>query len=74
MPATRVPCKDCGNARIPLAKLEDIAEYCGVPQSTVYRWSSRGDGPKMIKIGRHIRARWADIDAWLDAKAKPAAI
>jgi excisionase family DNA binding protein len=71
MPATRVPCKDC-NTPVPLLTPEDISEFCSVPVSTVYRWSSRGGGPKLIKIGRHIRARWSDIDAWLDAQTKAA--
>jgi excisionase family DNA binding protein len=73
MSATRVPCKGCSSARPRLATPEEIADYCGVPLSTVYRWSSRGGGPKLIRVGRHIRARWSDIDAWLDEKAKHAA-
>lgn len=53
-------------ARRPLATAQEIAEYCGVPLSTVYQWSSRGCGPKFIKVGKHLRARWADVEAWLD--------
>lgn len=52
----------------PLATLEELAEYCQVPAATVYQWSSRGGGPKLIKVGRHLRARWSDIDQWLDEK------
>lgn len=51
-----------------LAKPQEIADYCGVPLGTVYQWSHRGGGPKFIKVGRHLRARWSDIDAWLDAQ------
>lgn len=51
-----------------LATAEELAEYCGVPVSTVYQWSSRGGGPKLIKVGRHLRARWDDIEKWLDAQ------
>lgn len=51
-----------------LATAEEIAEYLGVPIGTVYQWSSRGGGPKLIKVGRHLRARWDDIEHWLDAQ------
>lgn len=55
-------------ARRPLAKPLEIAEYCGVPLATVYQWSSRGGGPKLIRVGRHLRARWDDIEKWLDTQ------
>lgn len=51
-----------------LATAEEIAEYLGVPLRTVYQWSSRGGGPRLIKVGRHLRARWSDIEAYLDAQ------
>ncbi|MFD7064388.1 helix-turn-helix transcriptional regulator [Streptomyces sp. NPDC059906] len=56
-----------------LATAQDIADYCGVPIGTVYQWSSRGGGPKLIKVGRHLRARWDDIEQWLDANTVGAA-
>jgi excisionase family DNA binding protein len=51
-----------------LATAEEIADYLGVPLGTVYQWSSRGGGPRLIKVGRHLRARWDDIEAYLDAQ------
>jgi excisionase family DNA binding protein len=51
-----------------LATAEEIADYLGVPLGTVYQWSSRGGGPRLIKVGRHLRARWSDIEAYLDAQ------
>ncbi|WP_306432795.1 helix-turn-helix transcriptional regulator [Streptomyces griseoflavus] len=51
-----------------MATPPEIAEFCRVPVGTVYQWSSRGGGPKLIKVGRHLRARWSDLDAWLDAQ------
>ncbi|MFF1743533.1 helix-turn-helix domain-containing protein [Streptomyces mirabilis] len=53
--------------RRPLAKPQEIADYLGVPLGTVYQWSSRGGGPRMSRVGRHLRARWEDLDAYLDA-------
>lgn len=53
--------------RRPLATPQQIAEYLGVPLGTVYQWSSRGGGPRMSRVGRHLRAKWEDLDAYLDA-------
>lgn len=55
--------------RRPLAKPQEIADYLGVPLATVYNWKYRGNGPKLIKVGRHLRARWSDIEAYLDQQA-----
>jgi len=46
-----------------------LAEYLDVPIATVYRWRSRGDGPPGIRVGRHVRYRRRDVEAWLDSKA-----
>lgn len=51
-----------------LATPQELADYVGVPLSTVYQWSHRGGGPKFIKVGRHLRARWDDIEKWLDTQ------
>ncbi|TDT95340.1 AlpA family transcriptional regulator [Streptomyces sp. 846.5] len=51
-----------------LATAQEVADYCGVPLATVYAWSSRGSGPTFIKVGRHLRARWADVERWLDSQ------
>jgi excisionase family DNA binding protein len=67
-----LPQQDSGRQR-PLATAEEIAAYCRVPLATVYQWSSRGGGPPLIKVGRHIRARWSDIEAYLDARTIGAA-
>ncbi|MEU3436358.1 helix-turn-helix domain-containing protein [Streptomyces sp. NPDC006863] len=49
-----------------LATAQEVADYCDVPLGTVYQWASRGGGPKFIKVGRHLRARWDDVEKWLD--------
>ncbi|MCT7353622.1 helix-turn-helix domain-containing protein [Streptomyces sp. 15-116A] len=51
-----------------LATAQELADYCGVPIGTVYQWASRGGGPRLIKVGRHLRARWDDIEKWLDSQ------
>lgn len=48
-----------------------LAELVGVPRSTVYTWRYHGTGPRAIKVGRHIRFRRSDVDAWLEANSDP---
>ncbi|MGX1711377.1 helix-turn-helix domain-containing protein [Streptomyces albidoflavus] len=59
---TALPSQD----RRPLATPDELAAYLGVPKATIYRWSSRGGGVPMLRIGRHLRARWVDVDAWVE--------
>ena len=48
---------------------EQLAEYLGVPLATVYRWRARKTGPRGLRVGRHVRYRWADVQAWLDRQS-----
>jgi excisionase family DNA binding protein len=52
-------------SRQPLASAKEVSAHLGVPITTLYTWRSRGKGPKATRVGRHLRYRWADIDAWL---------
>ncbi|MER7667954.1 helix-turn-helix domain-containing protein [Kitasatospora sp. NPDC096128] len=52
--------------RRPLASAEELAAYLGVPLQTVYAWRHRRQGPVAIKVGRHLRYRWTEVEAWLD--------
>jgi excisionase family DNA binding protein len=49
----------------PLASIEEVASYLGVPVATLYRWRSRREGPPGFRIGRHVRFRWADVETWV---------
>ena len=46
---------------------KELAEELRVPLSSVYRWNSNETGPTPIKVGKHIRYRRTDVDAWLEA-------
>jgi excisionase family DNA binding protein len=52
-----------------LLKNQDVADYLGVPIRTVYAWRHKGEGPRGFKVGRHIRYRREDVDAWLAERA-----
>jgi excisionase family DNA binding protein len=52
--------------RRPLASIEDVSVYLGVSITTIRQWRVRREGPPGIKVGRYIRFRWEDVDAWLE--------
>ena len=45
---------------------EELADYLGVTLHCVYAWSSRGGGPKVLRVGARLRYRPADVEEWLD--------
>lgn len=45
---------------------EELAEYLGVTMHCIYTWSSRGDGPRVLRVGGRLRYRPDDVEAWLD--------
>jgi hypothetical protein len=34
------------------------------PVETLKRWRRTGDGPRFLRVGRHIRYRLTDVEAW----------
>ena len=44
---------------------KDLAEWLQVSPATVYRWRYQRTGPVGHRIGRHVRFRREDIEAWL---------
>lgn len=49
--------------------VEEVAEVLEVPVSTVRHWIYTNTGPvKFAKIGRRVKARRADVDAWINAQ------
>jgi excisionase family DNA binding protein len=46
---------------------EELADYLGVTLHCVYAWSSRGGGPKVLRVGARLRYRPAEVEAWLDS-------
>jgi excisionase family DNA binding protein len=52
-----------------LMTAEEVARYLGVPLPTLYMWRYVGRGPRASKVGRWLRYRRSDVDAWLDEQA-----
>ncbi|MFD6072343.1 helix-turn-helix domain-containing protein [Amycolatopsis lurida] len=49
----------------PLMTVEDLSTHLGVPVGTLYRWRTIGYGPAGKRIGKHLRYRPEDVDAWV---------
>lgn len=43
----------------------EAAYYLGLKAATLNKWRCHGDGPPFIKVGRLIRYRKSDLDAFL---------
>ena len=43
----------------------EAATYLQVPVRTVYAWRARRIGPPAYRVGRHLRYRAGDLEAWL---------
>ena len=52
-----------------LMTTEQLAEFLQVPLATLYQWRHKGTGPKGLKVGKHVRYRRTDVDAWLERQA-----
>lgn len=66
MSTTSVNQIDAATTRRRLMTPEELAEYLGVSLHCVYAWSSRGGGPKVVRVGARLRYRPADVEQWLD--------
>lgn len=43
-----------------------VSSYIDVPVNTLYRWRTTGYGPPAARVGKHLRYRKRDLDAWLE--------
>jgi excisionase family DNA binding protein len=52
-----------------LMTMAEVSELLGIPVSTLYGWRHRGEGPAGYRIGRRVRYRRAEVEAWIEARA-----
>ena len=50
----------------PLLSIEDLADYLGVPVTTIYDWRVDGKGPCGVGVGRHVKFTQRDVQAWIE--------
>ena len=43
---------------------KDVAEYLGVPVSTIYQWRSKRYGPTGRRIGRYVKYVPEEVRSW----------
>ena len=55
-----------------LLTVQDLAEYLGVPATTLYQWRYRREGPRGFRVGRHIRYQWSDVTDWIEHQIEKA--
>ena len=48
---------------------EEVAVLLGVPVKTLHQWRYKGVGPAGMRVGRHLRYRVVDVEAWIDGRA-----
>jgi len=46
---------------------QEAAEHLGISVRTLQAWRVKGGGPKYSKIGRSVRYRLCDLDAFIEA-------
>ena len=51
----------------PLYAPPAVAERCGLTVQALALMRHEGNGPTYIKLGRRVRYRMSDVEAWLDA-------
>ncbi len=52
---------------------QELSAEIKVPVTTLYQWHYQGIGPKVHKIGKHLRYRRSDKEEWLAAQMSTAA-
>ncbi len=45
--------------------IDELAGYLKVRPATLYGWRHEGSGPPGVKVGRAVRFRVEDVDAWI---------
>lgn len=50
----------------PLLNINELADYLGVPISTIYDWRTNGKGPRAYRFGKRIMFGVSDVRAWMD--------
>jgi excisionase family DNA binding protein len=52
--------------RIALMTPDEVAELLRVSKSTLYSWRQHSIGPVGLRMGKHLRYRWVDVEDYLN--------
>jgi excisionase family DNA binding protein len=51
----------------PLLSTDEVCRHLGITKATFYQQRTKGTGVRGVKVGRHLRFRQQDLDAWIEA-------
>jgi excisionase family DNA binding protein len=57
----------------PLLSTDEVSRVLVIPAGTLANWRWMGTGPRFLRVGRHVRYRRTDVEAWIDAQVHAAA-
>ncbi|MBC7592677.1 MAG: helix-turn-helix domain-containing protein [Kineosporiaceae bacterium] len=49
----------------------ELANYLGIPVSTVYDWRVNGKGPTAYGFGKHLKFAISDVLSWMAQQREP---
>ena len=55
----------------PLLDVTELADYLGIPVSTLYDWRARGLGPRAYRFGKRLKFALSDVQAWMATQREP---
>ncbi|WP_242504081.1 helix-turn-helix transcriptional regulator [Promicromonospora panici] len=55
----------------PLLSIEQLAEYLGVPVTTIYDWRVDGKGPRGVRVSRYVKFAASDVREWVAQQREP---
>lgn len=58
----------------PLFDITELADYLGVPVSTLYDWRARGLGPRAYRFGKRLKFALSDVQNWMETQREPGAL
>ena len=62
---SRTPRNQSETRRDELLTPDEVAVYLRIPKSTLYAWRYHGEGPKAVRVGRHLRYPASELRKWL---------
>lgn len=55
-----------------MLSINDLANRWDVSKNTIYKWRSLNLGPRGIKLGKHLRFRLSDVEAFESSQLESA--
>ncbi|MER7078505.1 transcriptional regulator, AlpA family [Saccharopolyspora kobensis] len=48
--------------------VQEVSAYLGVPVGTLYQWRSSGFGPPGRRVGKYVRYKPDEVEAWFESQ------